>query len=146
MNVHGAIMNDPDPDFGNSVTREPLAHFGKILVKDVRDYSIRQLDRKVDQGLGDDDDVRARALLEKLGPEAKELLKTLIPELVDTTLHYVMWMFEHPTHNGIRLSVTLPSGETVPDLNAVSDGLAGDLVAWVPAYAKERHKPFPGSK
>jgi hypothetical protein len=85
------------------------------------------------------------ALLEKLGPDAKELLKRLVPEIVDTTLHYVMWMLEHPSHNEIRISLTLPSGETVPDLSAVSDGLAGDLVSWIPAFAKERHKRFPGA-
>ncbi|WP_437801070.1 hypothetical protein [Sorangium sp. So ce693] len=85
-----------------------------------------------------------RKRIKPLGPAAVALLKDLIPEMVDMTLHHVMFMFQRPTHHGIRISVTMPDGTTVPDLNAASDGLAGDLVAWIPAFSKERHKPFPG--
>jgi len=135
-----------DPYTTSSVTHKATAHFGRTLIASVRDYVIHELDRMVDEGLTQEDDEDSRALMAKLGPEAKTLLKRVIPMFVDTTLHYVMFMFEHPTHHGIRISVTMKDGEIFPDLNAVSDGLAGDLVAWIHAFAKERHKPFPGSQ
>src|SRR4029453_12627832 len=44
---------------------------------------------------------------------------------------------------GITISVTTEDGETFPDLSKVSDGIAGDLVSWIPAFSKQRHKPLP---
>ena len=76
-------------------------------------------------------------------PEVQDLVKKLIPEIVDRTLHYVMFMFQHPGHTGIRISVTTPDGETFPDLDAESDGLAGDLIAWIDVYSKQRSNTFP---
>ncbi len=81
-----------------------------------------------------------------LDPKARELIKKLVPEIVDRTMHYAMFMFQHPTHTGIKISVTTPDGETFPDLDAESDGLAGDLIAWIDVYAKERSRTLPEAK
>jgi hypothetical protein len=119
-------------------------HFGRILVQDARDSTIGAWDRIVDgRSKAPADKALYRKRIKPLGPEAVALLKDMIPEIVDMTLHDVMFMFQHPTHHGIRISVTMPDGTTVPDLDAASDGLAGDLVAWIRAFSKERHKPFP---
>ncbi len=133
-----------DPFKTSSIENKATSRFGRILVGDVRDYAIRALDKAIEHGLIRQDP-EAAALMAKLGPEAKELLKCVVPVCVDTALHYLMFMFEHTKRNGMRIAVVVEDGEEVPDLNAVSDGLAGDLVAWIAAFSKERHKPFPDS-
>lgn len=133
------MADDPET---SSLSRAALAHFGREIIKSARDWTIREMDALVDGTSASPMSAPIREEIAKAGPEAQALVKKLIPKIVDTTLHYVMWMFEHPTHHGIRLSVTLPDGETCPDLSAISDGLAGDLIAWIEAFAEQRSKTF----
>lgn len=130
----------------NSVYRKPLVHFGKELVKSVRDWAISEIDGILDGKSPAPGDAPIRREMEGLDPRAQEFIKKLVPMIVDTTLHYVMFMFEHPTHHGIRIAVTTSDGEVFPDLNAQSDGLAGDLLAWVQVYSKQRRQTFPEVK
>jgi hypothetical protein len=127
----------------NSLHRKPLVHFGRELIDSARDWPIRQIDGIMDGSAVAPANVPIYEEAKRLSPEAQDFIKRLIPEIVDTTLHYVMFMFQHPTHHGIRISVTTPDGETFPDLDAASDGLAGDLIAWIQAYSKQRYKTFP---
>lgn len=133
-------MDDSDT---TSLCTPALAHFGREIIEEARDWPIQQLDRIVDGNAVAPGDVVIQEEVARLGPEARDLIKRLIPEIVDLTLHHVMFMFEHPTHHGIRISVTLPSGETCADLEAISDGLAGDLLYWREAFSKQRYKTFP---
>jgi hypothetical protein len=135
-----------DPDDITSLCRKPLAHFGHELMDSARDWNIGEWDAIVEGTIKAPSALLIHEEIKRLGPDAQDFVKRLIPEIVDTTLHYVMFMFEHPTHHGIRISVTLPDGETCPDLNAVSDGLAGDLISWIEAFSKKRSKTFPKAK
>lgn len=129
-----------------SLSRKALAHFGREIIEGARDWAINDWDRTMDGSIKAPSSLLIHEQIAHLPPEAQDLVKKLIPAIVDTTLHYVMFMFEHPTHHGIRISVTTPDGEICPDLNAISDGLAGDLLAWTEAYSKKRYKTFPEAK
>lgn len=137
---------DPANADTNSVHRKALAHFGRELIDSARDWPIRELDRLVDGSAVAPGDRLTHEEIARFGPEVQDLVKKLIPEIVDRTLHYVMFMFQDPAHTGIRISVTTPDGEIYPDLDAESDGLAGDLIAWIDVYSKQRSKTFPEGK
>ena len=127
-----------------SLGHKALVHFGKLVVEEVRDWAIGDWDKKIDGRMkGGPEEEKWRARMKALGPDAEQLLKELLPEIVDATLHFMMFLLERGGVMGLKLSVTTEDGETFPDINEVSDGLAGDLVMWIPAFSKQRHKPLP---
>jgi hypothetical protein len=61
----------------------------------------------------------------------------LVPEIVDAVLHHLLWTFEQNEH--IRIAMDL-ADEQVESLNAISDGLPGELYSdegWIARFSKE---------
>lgn len=112
-----------------------LDRFGSFLIKNVRDHAISDWDMLL---AGDAKSEAAREFynrIRSLPPEQSELLRDLVPAIVDTTLHHLMWSLDQAAD--IEVAVTTPQGQ-VPSLRQVSDGLDGELYFWVPRYSGER--------
>jgi hypothetical protein len=107
--------------------------FGKDLIKEVRDRTIRQYHKKTSGLMKSEDDQALFRRYESLDESAKEFIKDLIPMIVDTSLHNTLCMIEDSDN------FILTVGED--DIRNVSDGLAGELYTedgWIAKYSSER--------
>ena len=114
---------------------EILDYFGKILMKEVRDWAIYECDSAVSAVGGSQSVRRLLGKDRKLSEDERELLHAAIPDVVDKVLHYMMFMLEQ--YPEFELMV---EGE---NLNDISDGLAGELYTeegWSMRFSKERHE------
>lgn len=121
------------------MTRVALDQFGDVLAKRVRDESISDWDMILDGRMKDAGSQQIRDQLERLqlSKDQIDLLRRLIPKIVDTTLHHLLWTFEQ--EESVDIAVKTPAG-VVPSLREVSDGLAGELYGWIPRFSKERYE------
>ncbi len=108
-----------------------LDEFGKILIKEVRDNVINAMNERID---GERKGITAQLIQKKiaiLNNEQIEILKWLIPEIVDFSLDSMLFMFEgHPDLQLVFQGV---------DLKEVSDGLSGELYTedgWIQKFSK----------
>ena len=114
---------------------EILDHFGEILMKEVRDWAIRQCDKHVSNLNGTQSVRRLLGENRKLNENERELLHAVIPDVVDTAIHNMLFMLEQ--HPEFELIV---EGE---NLDEISDGLAGELYTeegWFMRFSEERHE------
>lgn len=114
--------------------KKALDYFGEILMKRVRDASINHWD-KISSGKMNDEE---NQFINSLGVNEKELFHRLIPKVVDTTLHYLLWTFEQ--EGNVDISVVTNKG-SVNTLSQESDGLAGELYGrngWIKKYSHQR--------
>jgi hypothetical protein len=113
-----------------------LDFFGQLLMTKVRDEAIWDWKMIISgQMKGEKSENVRRAW--KWPPEDKALFLSLLPEIVDRVLHDLLWMFEQNEH--VRIAVDLPD-DNVENLNAISDGLAGELYSeegWIARFSKE---------
>jgi hypothetical protein len=108
-----------------------LEEFGNILMKRVRDESIEQWDGLIAGKLKGNTAARVKELLANCTDEQREVLKTLVPAIIDTTLHHLLWTIEQ--EKAVCLSM-----RGSPQLRDLSDGLPGDFVDWKTRYSKQR--------
>ena len=106
--------------------------FGKSLMKNVRDRSINQMELRINGKMMDEDSKDIYLKIEKLGREEKELIEEIIPQIVDITLHNMLFMIEEEEE--IKLMV----GNQ--ELKEASDGLCGELYSedgWIKKFSKK---------
>lgn len=73
-----------------------------------------------------------------LRPESRALVKSLVPEIADTTIQHLLWSLEQDER--ISLSVEA-GGKTVSRLQDAGDGLSGEVHGgsrWTAKYSKQR--------
>ena len=110
-----------------------LSEFGKILMSDVRDRTIRLFDKKLQGTMKDEE---SRKLYERtldLIEEQKKLLEDIIPKVIDLSIHNMLCMFEDHTDFEI-----VKDGENIVEM---SDGLSGELYTsdgWIDRYSEQR--------
>jgi hypothetical protein len=126
--INGGDM-DTNPD------KEALDRFGELLVKQVRDPSVWEWREILHGRMKGVTAERLRPRLSLLNPNDRAFMEGLVPEIVDTVLHYVLWTLEQ--EESVDVSVKVPGG-VVPSLREVSDGLAGELHDWIPRFSTER--------
>lgn len=117
---------------------EALDEFGAILMRRVRDEAITDWDMILDGRMKSANAERIRQMLAALDPDDLAVLHAVIPRVVDTTLHHLLWTLEQLKH--VRIAVETEAGP-VPDLARVSDGLPGEVFGdegWVARFSKER--------
>ena len=96
-----------------------LNEFGKILITEVRDGTIDSMNKMIDGTMKGTIAKLIRKKISILDKEQIEVLKWLIPEIVDFSLDSMLFMFEgHPDLQLVFQGV---------DLKEVSDGLSGEL-------------------
>lgn len=105
------------------MNNEHLDHFGRILIKNVRDEAIEHWDKiLMGKMKGQESQKIHQNIINDFNKEQIELLQNLLPQVVDTTLHYLLWTIEQD--ESIKVSIGLDQG---PPLEHISDGLPGEL-------------------
>lgn len=107
-----------------------LNEFGQILIQETRDKTITRFEKMVDGSLKS---ISAKAVQEKFNgfsAEQLEVVEWLIPQIVDSSLHNLLFMIEeHPELEVIYKGV---------NVNEESDGLAGELYTedgWIEQFS-----------
>ena len=110
---------------------EKLDAFGLFLMN-VRDKSVTDWEMTVEGRMKSQ---RAQQIHQELGtltPEQKELFSRLLPQIVDTTLHNLLWSLEQTPTTQI-----VSNGSNVA---SESDGLAGELYGnrgWISRFSSK---------
>ena len=108
-----------------------LNEFGKILITEVRDGTIDSMNKMIDGTMKGTIAKLIRKKISILDKEQIEVLKWLIPEIVDFSLDSMLFMFEE--HPGLQLVFQ------GVDLKEVSDGLSGELYTedgWIQKFSE----------
>jgi hypothetical protein len=113
------------------MSNQSWEEFGKLPMEKVRDEAIEQWDMIIDGRMKGKTAERAHRDLQILSPEGRDVLTRLVPAIVDTTLHHLMWTIEQHEEVSLRMA-------DGPELRTISDGLAGDLNLWRERFSKLR--------
>ena len=116
-----------------------LDKFGEILIHEVRDEAINDWEKILNGKMKGVTAKWVGDLLSGYSTEQVEILKELIPEVVDTTLHHLLWTVEQVDSLKILLS---DKDGNICDIKEVSDGLPGELysdLGWINRFTKKRH-------
>ena len=124
---HGILRNDME------LSEQALDHFGEILIKRVRAEAILDWTKILDGRMKGVRAERLRPELSGLDPGQMALIQRLLPQVVDTVLHHLLWTLEQ--EESIDVAVRTAEG-LVPSLREVSDGLAGELYGWIPRFGE----------
>ena len=120
--------------------QEVLDHLGQRLMHQVRDRAIVQWDQTIE---GRTRGVMGRAAAEKLArlqPEHIEALRWLIPRIVDTTLHHLLWWLERDESVDLVVQTGLEGSASAREM---SDGLCGELYTedgWIMRFSQQRYE------
>jgi len=107
------------------MNNEHLDYFGRILIKNVRDEAIEHWDNILTGKMkGQESQKIHQDIINNINKEQIELLQNLLPQVVDTTLHYLLWTIEQEV--SIKLSIHLDQSPPL-ELRNISDGLPGEL-------------------
>lgn len=112
-----------------------LDKLGEILMKQVRDKAIGDWERIVTGQMRGASAERIRQHLACLSPQQTDLLLKLIPQIVDTTLHHLLWTVEQEK----SLDLMLKDEQAVAhSAQGASDGLPGELYGdqgWIARFS-----------
>jgi hypothetical protein len=114
-----------------------LDRFGKLLMTKVRDEAITNWRMIVQGTLKGERASRIREVLKAVPENQQAVFLQLVPDVVDTVLHHLLWTFEQV--EDVDIAVRLDD-QTVPSLREASDGLAGELYSdegWIARFSKE---------
>jgi hypothetical protein len=79
---------------------------------------------------------KVREFLGRLSEAEKKLFSQLIPGVVDTVLHHLLWTVEQESD----LYVGVETDNGIENLREISDGLPGELYSdegWIARFSKE---------
>ncbi len=113
---------------------------GEILMARVRDKAIGDWDRILDGRMKGSTAQKVRSELEAVSSDAPAVIAKMVPRIVDTTLHHLLWTLEQ--EDSLELSVEA-EGESTPSIRDESDGLTGELYrarGWIARFSRERHE------
>ncbi|MBA3946758.1 MAG: epimerase [Herpetosiphonaceae bacterium] len=120
--------------------REALDMFGALLMKRVRDGRIGEWDVAVTGGGKSEQGLFVRELLQSFDAQQIDAIRQLIPRIVDTALHNLLWTLEQ--EEAVVIGVHTVAG-FVPNLSEVSiDELCGELDEWI-LRLSSKHYPGP---
>lgn len=117
-----------------------LDQFGKIFIKQVRDHTIADWDAYLDGIRKSPAGPMVNAAIAKMSESEREAISVVLPGIVDTVLHNVLFLVE--SEERIKLTISTDDDESV-SLAEISDGLAGELPSkngWIAKFSSERHQ------
>lgn len=117
---------------------QALDHFGETFIQFARDNPISIMDKTLEGQMKSLRSAQLHQFLQSLNEEQREMVKSLVPEIVDLTLHYFMWLLEDEWSTDVHITI---DSETF-NLREISDGLCGELYTedgWISRFSKERH-------
>lgn len=118
---------------------ESLDLFGRLLMTAVRDRSIHKWDRILDGSLRGRTAEQVRQLVAESGSDVTGLLHELVPRIVDSTIFWMLQMFEESPDLCLYIR---DQTHPVQELRDQSDGLAGELFSedgWIQRFSHCRH-------
>jgi predicted PhzF superfamily epimerase YddE/YHI9 len=116
-----------------------LDRFGEILIRRVRDKAINDWEKTINGKMKSPSAARIRDLLSGFSIQQVEILERLIPEVVDTTLHHLLWTLEQL--DSLKIVISDQDGTTY-DIKEISDGLPGELYGdhgWITRFSEKPH-------
>lgn len=116
-----------------------LDQFGEILISRVRDKSIKEWDMIIDGRMKGVSSDRIRNTLSCYNKTQIEALGVIMPQIVDTVLHHLLWTIEQS--NIINLNIVDENGAAC-NIREASDGLSGELYSedgWINRFSQERN-------
>ena len=123
---------------------EALIRFGCVLMQKVRDEAIEEWDKILDGRMGGHRASLVRERLHALTPEQRVVTSWVIPQVVDTTLHHLLWTLEQSRELELKVRILEELSE---NLREVSDGLAGELYGsrgWIAKFSQQQRHVPPG--
>jgi hypothetical protein len=82
-------------------------------------------------------DEESKEISNSLTDKEKELIKRLVPKIVDTSLHHLLWTLEQNE----SLELTIYDGTKKENIAEISDGLTGELYTedgWIYRFSNKR--------
>lgn len=110
-----------------------LDEFGKTLMSDVRDRTIRVFDKRIQGLMKDETSLRLYERISSLDNNQKKLIEDIIPMVVDLSIHNMLCMLEDNEDFAL-----IKDSENIAEL---SDGLSGELYTedgWISKYSEQR--------
>ncbi|MFG0292013.1 MAG: hypothetical protein ACF8MJ_02540 [Phycisphaerales bacterium JB050] len=121
------------------MSNEFLDAFGKLLITQVRDYTIADWDEYLDGVQKSAAGPEVNAAIARMSDKERASIKTILPGIVDSVLHNMLFLLE--SDETLTLTVSTDNG-TSESIAEVSDGLAGELPTadgWIARFSSERH-------
>ena len=119
--------------------KEALEEFGKLLMNRVRDKAIWHCDSLVKGHLKGEKAEKLRQAVGQHSEQEQEKIHKLIPEFVDSVLHYFLLLIEDTPD--LKLAYRREQVSEFTDVGLESDGLAGELYGpsgWIAKYSQAR--------
>jgi hypothetical protein len=113
-----------------------LDRFGELLMKKVRDEAITDWMMMIDGRMKGDTANKVRELLGNVSEADRLLIMQLIPGVVDTVLHHLLWTAEQ--ESDLRIGIRID--DAIEELRDISDGLPGELYTengWISRFSTE---------
>jgi hypothetical protein len=114
-----------------------LDRFGELLMTRVRDKAIGDWERIIGGHMKGSRGELVRQQMSSLTPEQTRTLLSLIPQIVDTTLHHLLWTVEQEQSVDI---VSKDDAGVFRSVREVSDGLSGELYSdrgWIARFSRK---------
>jgi hypothetical protein len=118
------------------MSQAALDRFGQLLMKKVRDEAVTDWKMIIDGRMKGESAEKVRALLRDVSDTDKKLVLQLIPGVVDTVLHHLLWAAEQEAD--LQLGMKMKDG--IEELRDISDGLPGELYSdegWISRFSEE---------
>ena len=118
------------------MSKAALDKFGHLLMRNVRDEAIIDWEMIIDGRMEGDLAEKIREVLRNVSETDKNVLLQLIPGVVDTVLHHLLWTTEQQSD----LQVGIKIDDRIEELRNISDGLPGELYTddgWIARYSRE---------
>ena len=116
------------------MTAKFLDLFGEILMKNVRDEAIEQWEMTIQGKMKSEESQIVHNLISLSGQS--ELINDLVPKIVDTTIHHLLWTLEQEE----AIDITINNGNKPVSIKEMSDGSAGELYTedgWINRFSKK---------
>jgi hypothetical protein len=110
--------------------------FGRLLITRVRDETISDWDMIVAGRMKGERALKLRQLLDMFSDEQRRAFLSLVPSIVDTVLHHLLWMFDQEEDVQLGMNV---GDRQIQNLKDISDGLVGELYSdegWIARFSK----------
>jgi len=117
--------------------KQALDFFGKVLMSRIRDEAIDHWERIFQGKMNDEDSQKVFEELRFFNPKQVQFIIDLLPKIVDTTLHHLLWTIEQ--EEDINILVKLEEDKYL-DIRQISDGLAGELYTedgWISRFSNK---------
>lgn len=113
-----------------------LSYFGEILIRQVRDRTIREFDKIVTGNMNDESSQKLFKQIQQMSNDHQEIINKIIPEIVDLCIDNLLCMLDDYADD-IKVQI---ENENISE---ISDGLAGELYTedgWIQKYSNQRYE------